>query len=82
MSKRRRFGPERRMKPVFLVFCEGETEEAYVNFLRQQYRLPIKVIPYITGQKISPKLIKNYIISEQIHKGDAIKSFLIYGPTC
>jgi hypothetical protein len=78
MSKKRRSGPERWMKPVFLVFCEAETEEAYVNFLRQKYRLPVKVIPYITGLNISPKLIKNHIASEQIHKHDAIKSFLMY----
>jgi len=78
MSKKRRLGSERRMKPVFLVFCEGETEEAYINFLRQKYRLPVKVIPYITGLNISPKLIKNHVTSEQIHRRDAIMSFLMY----
>lgn len=34
--------PERKMKPVILVLCEGETEEQYVEHLRQKYRLPIK----------------------------------------
>ncbi len=78
MSKKRKLGPERRMKPVFLVFCEGETEETYINFLRQKYRLPVKVIPYITGLNISPKLIKSYIALEQIHRHDTIASFLMY----
>jgi hypothetical protein len=27
MSKKRISRPERKMKPVFLVFCEGETED-------------------------------------------------------
>jgi len=78
MSKKRKLDPERRMKPIFLVFCEGETEEAYINFLRQKYRLPVKVIPYITGLNISPKLIKNHVTSEQIHRRDTIASFLMY----
>ena len=33
------------MKPNFFVFCEGETEIAYVKFLRSLYRAPIQVIP-------------------------------------
>jgi hypothetical protein len=78
MSKKRSPHPVRRMKPVFLIFCEGETEEAYINFLRQKYRLPIKVIPYITGLTISPKLIRKYIASERIVRHDDITSFLMY----
>jgi hypothetical protein len=38
MKKRRNQKPPRKMKPVFLVFCEGDTEETYINFLRKQYR--------------------------------------------
>jgi len=44
MKKERNHRPPRKMKPVFLVFCEGDTEEAYINLLRQKYRLPVKVI--------------------------------------
>ena len=37
------------MKPVFLVFCEGESEEAYIYFLKQnERRLPIKLIYHKT----------------------------------
>jgi len=66
------------MKPVFLVFCEGETEETYVNFLRQQYKLPIKVITYVTGLALSQKKIDNYINAEKIGRNDRITSFLMY----
>lgn len=30
MAKQRLESPRRKMKPVFLVFCEGETEETYL----------------------------------------------------
>lgn len=36
MGKGRERNKPRRMKPVFLVFCEGETEENYVDFIRRQ----------------------------------------------
>jgi hypothetical protein len=40
------------MKQIILVLCEGETEECYINMLKQQYRLPIKVISKVVGQNI------------------------------
>lgn len=43
MGRERKSNP-RKMRPQFLVLCEGETEEAYINFLKQQYRLPIKIV--------------------------------------
>lgn len=44
------------MKPVFLVFCEGETEETYLDYLKQAYRSPIKIIPKVEGGDISQRL--------------------------
>ena len=82
MKKERNQRPPRRMKPVFLVFCEGETEETYVNFLRQQYKLPIKIITHVT--ELSQKKIKNYIeaekitLNKKISLDDKILSFLMY----
>ena len=70
--------PERKMKPVFLVFCEGETEDAYINFLRQQYRLPIKVISHITGLNISPQIIGKQVKMIRLDKSDTISTFLLY----
>ena len=84
MKKKRNQRPPRQMKPVFLVFCEGETEETYVNFLRQQYKLPIKVITHVTGQALSQKKIENYIkaekitLNKKISLDDKILSFLMY----
>jgi hypothetical protein len=78
MKKRYNTKPPRKMKPFFLVFCEGETEEAYINFLRQKYRLPVKLISHITGQSISNDIILRYIKSEKISAYDKITSFLMY----
>ena len=78
MGKKRNNRPERKMKPVFLVFCEGQTEEAYVNLLRQKFRLPVKIIPHITGLNISPALIKKYIKFVQLDRNDTIATFLMY----
>ena len=49
MAKQRLVSPKRKMKPVFLVFCEGETEETYLDYLKQAYRSPIKIIPKVEG---------------------------------
>ena len=78
MRKERNQKPPRKMKPVFLVFCEGDTEETYINFLRQKYRLPVKVIPHITGLSISPSIIQRHIQAEKIDPSDKITSFLMY----
>jgi len=70
MKKERNQRPQRQMKPVFLVFYEGETEETYVNFLRQQYKLPIKIITHVTGQALSKKRIENYIKAMKLQNGN------------
>ena len=53
MAKQRTASPSRTMKPVFLIFCEGETEEAYLDYLKQAYRSPIRIVPKIEGDSIS-----------------------------
>ena len=64
------------MKPNFFVFCEGETEMAYVKFLRSLYRAPIQVIPKKGKSNISEDYIEKskneYVQTEQD------KVFLMY----
>ncbi|RMG80342.1 MAG: RloB domain-containing protein [Bacteroidetes bacterium] len=67
------------MKPIFFVFCEGKTEEAYSNFLKQKYGIPIKIKTKIIGQEISGKIIANH--KREIQKGNYSKDdkvFLMY----
>ena len=79
MKRTRHASTERKMKPVILVFCEGETEETYINFLKGRYRIPIQIIPKVTGQKLTQKLIDSHIRQERINRKDSIHSFLMYG---
>jgi hypothetical protein len=78
MARERVPRPERKMKPVYIVFCEGETEDNYIAFLRLHYRVPIKVISKITGQKISQALIERHVKAERIAKDDVVSSFVMY----
>lgn len=78
MARERAQRPARKMKPVFIVFCEGETEENYVTVLRVSYRVPVKVVSKITGQKISQALIDRYKRAERITRDDVITSFVMY----
>ena len=64
------------MKSNFFVFCEGETEMAYVKFLRSLYRAPIQVIPKKGKSNISEDFIvksKNEYVQT-----DQDKVFLMY----
>lgn len=76
MSKNAR--PSRKMKPVILVLCEGETEECYVDFLKQKYRLPIKIVSKIVGGKINPRLIARHKKELALTNSENIDCFLMY----
>lgn len=76
MGKERKSNP-RKMKPLFLVLCEGETEETYVNFLKQRYRLPIKIVSKILGSSLYPKKIEQYK-KELSSNTSEIKTFFMY----
>lgn len=78
MARNKSGRPERKMKPVFLVLCEGETEECYVEHLRQKYRLPIKIISKIVGQQINQKLINRHKKELKISNSENINCFLMY----
>ena len=79
MRNKRDTKPKRKINPVYFVFCEGETEEAYSTFLRQKYRLPIQIKTKVAGQNISDKFIKNHV--KEIRRGITSpldKNFLMY----
>ncbi len=65
------------MKPLYFVFCEGESEEEYINFLKSEYRLPnIKIKSKVAGTAISAGEIRNQLKSENRQSNDPI--FLMY----
>lgn len=77
-NRKRISAAPRKMKPVFLIFCEGQTEEAYINMLQRHYHSPIKIITTVQGQHISQRLINNYQSNMKIGTNDTITTFLMY----
>ena len=76
MKSKRHASKEKKINPHFWVFCEGETEEAYVRFLRSEYRLPVEIISKVAGSSINERFIKSYKKGKPIHEKD--RDFLIY----
>lgn len=76
MGRGRRAAPARKMKPVFYVYCEGKTEEAYVSFVKQKCRIPIQIRSKISGTKMSPHYLRQQLKPGDVAKKDRI--FLIY----
>lgn len=67
---------ERKVNPHFWVFCEGETEEAYIRHLRSEYRLPVEIVSKIAGCDISSRYIKSYKKGKPTPEKD--RDFLVY----
>lgn len=76
MGRKVRISKGKQMKPNFFVFCEGETEIAYVKFLRSLYRAPIQVIPKKGKSNISEDFIERSK-NEYVRTGQD-KVFLMY----
>ena len=72
--KRKSKGKE--IKPTFFVFCEGESEDAYVSHLRSCYRIPIEIASKIAGNRITQNYINNTLKHRPKHEKD--KCFLLY----
>ena len=76
MSRKRAESRGKKINPNFWVFCEGETEEAYVSYLRSRYRIPITIVPKIVGNRITERFIKCYKKGKPVHEKD--RDFLMY----
>ncbi len=76
MSRERRIPKGKMINPTFFVFCEGETEEAYIGFLRSTYRLPILIDSKVAGNRITSRYISNYKNSKDVNPKD--KTYLVY----
>lgn len=76
MTNKRKASIGKKINPHFWVFCEGETEEAYVRLLRSKYRLPIEIIPKIARLAINYRYIKSFKKDKPVHDKD--RDFLMY----
>ena len=57
MTSRREKAPDKRMRRIALVICEGETEVAYINLLKKWYKSPVRIVSHIDGARISQTLV-------------------------
>lgn len=76
MTSKRNAPRGKKINPHYWVFCEGETEEAYVQLLRSIFRIPIEIVPKIVGNKITQRFINNSKQGKPQHPKD--KDFLMY----
>lgn len=76
MARNIRKSKVKKMRPIFFVFCEGETEVAYVNYLKSKYRLPVQVIPKKSDSNINCRYIEN--CKREYLTTDSDKTFLMY----
>ena len=78
MARKREIRPAKKMKHICLVFCEGETEEAYLDFLRNTYQSPIKIVSKVEGADINQRVVDNKAKSLRLSSRDKVKVFLMY----
>lgn len=77
MGKRRRSPKGKKINPTLFVFCEGDTEVAYINLLKSFFRLPsIQIHPKIGGNNISSVYIKKYKMDKPTDEKDI--NYLMY----
>lgn len=58
MARKERLPKGKTMRPNYFVFCEGDSEVAYIEILRAHYRLPIHIIAKKTLLNITPSLVE------------------------
>ena len=77
MGRNIRKSKGKKINPTLFVFCEGETEEAYIYFLKSHYRLASIIIhPKVSGNSITRKFIDNYKKGKTTHEKDI--DYLMY----
>lgn len=76
MARRKRETKGKKINPTFFVFCEGESEEAYVRHLRTTKRVPVEIVSKITRNQISARKIRESIKNSPTHEKD--KVYLMY----
>lgn len=78
MASKREKSPDRRMRKIALVICEGETEAAYVNIVKRWYKSPVRIVSHIEGTRITQSLIDKHARDLKISALDKVDTFLMY----
>lgn len=76
---KRRISAGRKIRPVFLVFCEGETEVEYVSLLKRKYRFgSISIKSKVKGLDIDQRFVESCKSTMGMKDGLNDKVFLMY----
>lgn len=71
MGRYRKKPKGKRINPTLWLFCEGETEKAYINFLKSLFRMPsIQIQSRVSGNDINRRFIDNYKKGKATHEKD------------
>lgn len=73
----RKYSKSRQPKRIWLVICEGETEEAYVRLLGREYRLPIVIKTKVLGNRVNQRLVSQWMDELGVDKDD-VMVFYVY----
>lgn len=76
MGKVSRVSKGKEVRPTFYVFCEGESEEVYISFIKTTHRIPIQIKSKVAKNKLNQKYVSRVLKLYQPHKKD--KCFLMY----
>lgn len=57
----------KKIAEVIYIFCEGESEEAYLNMLKQKYRLPNVKVRVVASDLSGERLVKKAIETMNYH---------------
>lgn len=78
MASKREKAPDKRMRRIVLVICEGETEENYINLMKKWYKFPVRIVSRIEGTKITQALVDKHERGLKISAKDKVDTFLMY----
>lgn len=78
MASRREKSPNKRMRKIALVICEGETEVGYLNLIKKWYKFPVRIVSHIEGTRITQALVDRHTRELKISSYDKVDSFLMY----
>mgnify|MGYP001267593180 FL=1 len=76
MAKRSRQSKGKEIRPTYFVFCEGESEEAYIAHIRSKYRVPIDIKTKVSKNRINQQYVNRVLRFFPTHKKDM--TFLFY----
>ena len=78
MVSKREKAPDKRMRRIVLVICEGETEENYINLMKKWYKFSVRIVSRIEGTKITQALVDKHERGLKISAKDKVDTFLMY----